>query len=74
MKEIVFDEVSKIHVDDIKITDIVLVKKEGKAFGTIVYNSGYWRANSVNIASMNTDDLSEACRWFGAHCEFYIFE
>ena len=74
MKKIVFEQpVSEIHIDDISLKDVIIVKKKGNDFGVIIHHNGTWLCKTPSHSYSN-DLISFVIKWCGANCEFYVLD
>jgi len=74
MKKIILEEkTSEIHVSEVSYNAAIIIKKQGKEFGVMIYNGELWECRSVK-AYKEFKHLSDACKWFGAYCEFYVLD
>ena len=69
-----FDYGSKIHLNDVTPDHIIVVYKENKPCGIIMYCERYWRAVSNSPNEKTFESLREALIWFVGKCEFYVLE
>ena len=78
MKRLITEEkVSEIHLSEIDEDSIILVKKEGKIFGTIVrvIHEDDWMCRTVDICNESKRNLSDLLKWRKiSDCEFYVLD
>jgi len=73
MKKIILEEKeSNILIDNVETEHIILIKKKGNDFGVAMYVNCHWYCKTI----ANTQDkhlhISDALKWFGANCEYYV--
>jgi hypothetical protein len=75
MRKILIDSVpNQIHIDDVDLKSVIIVKEKGTAVGMICHNDTEWLTVLSGVDSDYHSSLPDAIKWFDPDYEFYVLD